>query len=119
MIILARQFIKDKDIEINDTLDKDEIINYVDEAIVKKTLSLFLKAIHSSSWNNTEFVKTLKRFVRHCLYFHVQHIINGEDKTRYSVDVLEKVKSDNVNNITKDLPVHSLSGLDLANNVFL
>uniref|UniRef100_U9SVE5 Uncharacterized protein n=1 Tax=Rhizophagus irregularis (strain DAOM 181602 / DAOM 197198 / MUCL 43194) TaxID=747089 RepID=U9SVE5_RHIID len=119
MIILARQFIKDKDIEINDTLDKDEIINYVDEAIVKKTLSLFLKAIHSSSWNNTEFVKTLKRFVRHCLYFHVQHIINGEDKTRYSIDVLEKVKSDNVNNITKDLPVHSLSGLDLANNVFL
>ncbi|PKY55312.1 hypothetical protein RhiirA4_474666 [Rhizophagus irregularis] len=61
----------------------------------------------------------LKRFVQHCLYFHVQHIINGEDKTRYSVDVLEKVKSDNINNIMKDLPVHSLSGLDLANNVFL
>lgn len=92
----------------------------MDEAIVKKCLALWLRTVHtSSSVGDTEFFKILKRFVRLCLFFHVQHIVNGGDKTRYFVDVLEKVKSSETNDVTKDLQVHSLSGLDLANNVRL
>jgi len=49
----------------------------------------------------------------------VQHIINGDDKPRYFVDVLEKVKSREANETTKELLVHSLSGLNLANDVTL
>jgi len=57
--------------------------------------------------------------MRLCLFFHVQHIINGDDKPRYFVDVLEKVKSREANETTKELLVHSLSGLNLANDVTL
>jgi hypothetical protein len=91
----------------------------VDEAIIRKCLALCLRAVHNSSTNNSEFFKILKKFVRLCLFFHVQHIINGDDKTRYIVDVLEKVKSGEANEITKELLVHSLSGLNLANDVTL
>ena len=91
----------------------------MDDAITKKCLALFLRAVHNSSLSNNEFFKALKKFVRLCLFFHVQHIINEGDKTRYFVDVLEKVKSSEANDLTKKLQVYSLSGLNLANNVSL
>jgi hypothetical protein len=106
-------------VENKDSLQKSDITNYVDDAIIKKVLSLCLKAVHNSLLNHEDFLRILKRFVRTCLYLHVQHIINGNDKTRYIVDVLDKVKSDDLNEITKNLKVNSLSGLDLANNVCL
>jgi hypothetical protein len=70
-------------------------------------------------WDNENFSKILKKFVRYCLFIHLQHILKGDDKTRYSVDVLENIKSDEANKITKDLQVLSLSGLGIANNIYL
>ena len=92
-------------------------MNYVDETVVKKYLQPYLKAIHDSAWDDNRFAKTLKQLVRYCLDIHIKHILNGDDRVRYSVDVLEKIKSEEANMLTSDLKVSSLSGLGLANRV--
>ena len=48
---------------------------------------------------------------------HLKHLLNGDEKTRYIVDVLDKVKSDHLNDVTKNIKVSSFSDLNLADNV--
>jgi hypothetical protein len=51
------------------------------------------------------------------LEIHLNHIFNGNEKTRYSVNVLKKVKSDHLKDITKNINIPSLSNINLADGV--
>lgn len=94
------------------------IKTYVNDSVVKSILKFWisnLKSNHLEEDNDT--LKTLKRFVRMAIEIHLRHIFNGDEKTRYGIDVLEKVKSERLKDVTKDIKVPSLSDLNLADSV--
>lgn len=47
----------------------------------------------------------------------MEHYFNGNDKHHYITDVLDKVKKDDMNFITKNISVPSLCETDIADNV--
>jgi hypothetical protein len=96
----------------------DNIKRFIDDTVVKSVLKFWisnLKASHMET--DEESFKALKKFVRMAIEIHLKHIFNGDEKTRYSVDVLEKVKSDRLKDVTKNIHVPSFSNIDLADSV--
>ena len=51
------------------------------------------------------------------LEIHLKHIFNGDERTRYGVDVLEKVKGDRLTDIIKNIHVPSFSNINLVDSV--
>lgn len=96
----------------------ESIKQYIDDTVVKGILKFWisnLKTNHLES--NAETSKSLKKFVRMALEIHLKHIFNGDERTRYGVDVLEKVKSDRLTDVTKNINVPSFSNVNLADSV--
>jgi hypothetical protein len=96
----------------------ENIKQYIDDTVVKAVLKFWisnLKTNHLESDEETS--KALKKFVRMALEIHLKHIFNGDERTRYGVDVLEKVKGDRLTNVTKNIHVPSISNVNLAENV--
>jgi len=94
------------------------IKTYVSDSIVKNILKFWIRNLKSNHLEeDDDTLKTLKKFVRMALEIHLRHIFNGDEKTRYGIDVLEKVKSERLKNVTKDIKVPSLSDLNLADAV--
>lgn len=96
-----------------------EIIkNYADNVVVKSIFKFWISNLKSNHLeSDEEAFKALKKFVRMALEIHLKHLFNGDEKTRYGVDVLEKVKSDRLKDVTKNITVPSFSGINLADNV--
>ena len=59
----------------------------------------------------------LKKFVRMALEIHLKHIFNGNERTRYGVNILEKVKGDRLMDVTKNIHVPIFSNINLADSV--
>jgi hypothetical protein len=96
----------------------ETIKSYVSNAVVKSILKFWISNLKSNHLeNDEEAFKSLKKFVRMALEIHLKHLFNGDDKTRYGVDVLEKVKSDRLKDVTKDITIPSFSGINLADSV--
>ena len=94
------------------------IKTYVSDSVVKSILKFWISNLKSNHLEeDDDTLKTLKRFVRVAIEIHLKHIFNGDEKTRYSIDVLEKVKSERLKDVTKDIKVSSLSDLNLADAV--
>ena len=90
------------------------IKTYVSDSIVKNILKFWIRNLKSNHLEeDDDTLKTLKKFVRVALEIHLRHIFNGDKKTRYGIDILEKVKSEHLKNVTKDIKVPSLSDLNL------
>ena len=51
------------------------------------------------------------------LEINLKHIFNDDEKTRYGVDILEKVKGDCLTDVTKNIYVPSFSNINLADSV--
>ena len=95
-----------------------DIVHFVNDDVVKNVLRFWLNNLRPNHLENDgSTFKPLKKFVRMALEIHLKHIFNGNEKTRYSVDVLEKVKSDCLTDVTKGIGVPSFGGLDFANDV--
>jgi hypothetical protein len=96
----------------------ETIKNYVDNTVVKSILKFWISNIKSNHLeSDEEALKALRKFVRMALEIHLRHIYNGDEKTRYGVDVLEKVKSDRLKDVTKNITIPSFSGINLADSV--
>jgi hypothetical protein len=94
------------------------IKTYVSDSAVKSILKFWISNLKSNHLEeDDDTLKTLKRFVRMAIEIHLKHIFNGDEKTRYGIDVLEKVKSERLKDVTKDIKVPSLSDLNLADAV--
>ncbi len=94
------------------------IKTYVSDSVVKSILKFWISNLKSNHLEeDDDTLKTLKRFVRMAIEIHLRHIFNGDEKTRYGIDVLEKVKSERLKDVTKDIKVPSLSDLNLADSV--
>ena len=94
------------------------IKTYVSDSAVKSILKFWISNLKSNHLEeDDDTLKTLKRFVRMAIEIHLKHIFNGDEKTRYGIDVLEKVKSERLKDVTKDIKVPSLSDLNLADSV--
>ena len=94
------------------------IKTYVGDSAVKSILKFWISNLKSNHLEeDDDTLKTLKRFVRMAIEIHLKHIFNGDEKTRYGIDVLEKVKSKRLKDVTKDIKVPSLSDLNLADAV--
>jgi hypothetical protein len=94
------------------------IKTYVSDSVVKSILKFWISNLKSNHLEeDDDTLKTLKRFVRMAIEIHLKHIFNGGEKTRYGIDVLEKVKSERLKDVTKDIKVPSLSDLNLADAV--
>ena len=94
------------------------IKTYVSDSVVKSILKFWISNLKSNHLEeDDDTLKTLKRFVRMAIEIHLKHIFNGDEKTRYGIDVLEKVKSERLKDVTKDIKVLSLSDLNLADAV--
>ena len=94
------------------------IKTYVSDSAVKSILKFWISNLKSNHLEeDDDTLKTLKRFVRMAIEIHLKHIFNSDEKTRYSIDVLEKVKSERLKDVTKDIKVPSLSDLNLADAV--
>ena len=94
------------------------IKTYVSDLVVKSILKFWISNLKSNHLEeDDDTLKTLKRFVRMAIEIHLKHIFNGDEKTRYGIDVLEKVKSERLKDVTKDIKVPSLSDLNLADAV--
>ena len=69
------------------------IKTYVSDSVVKSILKFWISNLKSNHLEeDDDTLKTLKRFVRMAIEIHLKHIFNGDKKTRYGIDVLEKVK---------------------------
>lgn len=96
----------------------ESIKNYADDAVIKGILKFWISNLKPNHLEtDEEAFKALKKFGRMALEIHLRHLFNGDEKTRYGVDVLEKVKSDRLKDVTKDITVPSYSGIDLADSV--
>lgn len=96
----------------------DNIKRYVDDSVVKGILKFWTNNLKQGHLDDDpESFTELKEFIRKAIGVHLKHILNGDDKTKYMIDVLEKVKSDNFTNITKEIHVPSASNLNLADSV--
>jgi hypothetical protein len=94
------------------------IKTYVSDSVVKSILKFWISNLKSNHLEeDDDTLKTLKRFVRMAIEIHLKHIFNDDEKTRYGIDVLEKVKSERLKDVTKDIKVPSLSDLNLADAV--
>ena len=94
------------------------IKTYVSDSAVKSILKFWISNLKSNHLEeDDDTLKTLKRFVRMAIEIHLKHIFNGDEKTRYGIDVLEKVKSERLKDVTKDIKVPSLNDLNLADAV--
>ena len=94
------------------------IKTYVSDSVVKSILKFWISNLKSNHLEeDDDTLKTLKRFVRMAIEIHLKHIFNGDEKTRYGIDVLEKIKSKRLKDVTKDIKVPSLSDLNLADAV--
>jgi len=94
------------------------IKTYVSDSAVKSILKFWISNLKSNHLEeDDDTLKTLKRFVRMAIEIHLKHIFNSDEKTRYGIDVLEKVKSERLKDVTKDIKVPSLSDLNLADAV--
>lgn len=96
----------------------EAISKYVDDSVVKTILKFWisnLKPNHLES--DVDSFKSLRKFVKMAFEVHLKHIFDGDEKTRYGVDVLELVKSERLNNITKDIKVPSFGDVNLADDV--
>ena len=94
------------------------IKTYVSDSAVKSILKFWISNLKSNHLEeDDDTLKTLKRFVRMAIEIHLKHIFNGDEKTRYGIDVLEKVKSERLKDVTKDIKVPSLSDLNLADAI--
>jgi hypothetical protein len=96
----------------------ESIRQYIDDTVVKAVLKFWisnLKTNHLESDEETS--KSLKKFVRMALEIHLKYIFNGDERTRYGVDVLEKVKGDRLTDVTKNIHVPSFSNINLADSV--
>ena len=99
-------------------LNFESIKHFVDDTVVKAVLKFWISNLKSNHLEtDEESFKALKKFVRMAIEIHLRHLFNGDDKTRYSVDVLEKVKSDRLKDVTKNINVPSFSSINLADNV--
>ena len=96
----------------------EKISNYVDDSIVKSILKIWISNLEPNQLERDESsLKSLKKFVRMAFEVHLKHIFDGDERTRYGVDVLEKIKGDRLNNITKDIQVPSNGDMNLADSV--
>jgi hypothetical protein len=96
----------------------EHVKRYIDDGIFKNVLKFWASNLKQGYLENeVESFVELKEFVRKAIEIHLKHLFNGNDKTRYFTDVLEKVKSDRLTNITKDIHVPSASNLNLADSV--
>ena len=95
-----------------------DIIRFIDNSVVKSILKFWISNLKPNHLEDDEFTfKALKKFVRMAIEIHLKHLLNGNEKTKYIVDVLDKVKSDRLNDVTKNIKVPSFSDLNLADNV--
>lgn len=96
-----------------------DITNLIDDSAVKSVLKFWISNLKLNHLDNDEDTrKALRKFTRMALEIHLSHIFNGNEKTRYGVDVLDKVKGDRLKNITKDIHVPSFSNTtNLADSV--
>ena len=95
----------------------ETIKSYVSNAVVKSILKFWISNLKLNHLENDEAFKSLKKFMRMALEIHLKHLFNSDNKTRYRVDVLEKIKSNLLKNVTKDITIPSFSGINLADNV--
>jgi len=80
----------------------EHVKRYIDDGIVKNVLKFWASNLKQGFLeNDVESFVELKEFVRKAIEIHLKHFFNGNDKTRYFTNVLEKVKSDRLTNITK------------------
>ena len=94
------------------------IKTYVSDSAVKSILKFWISNLKSNHLKeDDDTLKTLKRFVRMAIEIHIKHIFNGDEKTRYGIDILEKVKSECLKDVIKDIKVSSLSDLNFADAI--
>lgn len=96
----------------NSTLTK-----YIDDDVTKRLLEFWMSQLHPDFDQHESSFKSLKIFVRKAVSIHLQHYFNGNDKHHYITDVLDKVKSDDMNAITKNNRIPSLCETDVADSV--
>lgn len=92
-------------------------MKHIDENVVRKVLEFWMTQLHSDFNQHKDSLKYLKYFVRKALIVHLRHFLNGNEKQNYVPDVLDIVKSDSMNSITKNIRVPSLCGTDIADRV--
>src|ERR1700722_16102466 len=91
------------------------IKTYVNNSVVKSILKFWISNLKSNHLEeDDDTLKTLKRFVRIAIEIYLKHIFNSNKKTRYDIDILEKVKSKHLKDVTKNIKVPSLSDLNLT-----
>ena len=96
---------------------KSALVKFVDNSVVKSLLEFWMAQLHSSFDQHKSSYKALKIFTRKAIIIHLEHYFNGNDKHRYITDVLDKVKKEDMNFITKDIRVLSLCETDIADSV--
>ncbi|CAB4404876.1 unnamed protein product [Rhizophagus irregularis] len=93
------------------------LVKFVDNSVIKRLLEFWMSQLHSSFDQHESSYKALKIFTRKAVIIHLEHYFNGNDKHRYITDVLDKVKKDDMNFITKNIRVPSLCETDIADSV--
>ena len=93
------------------------LVKYVDENVIRNVLDFWISQLHPDFETHTDSYKALKIFVRKALAIHLQHYFNGNEKCHYVTEVLDQVKSDEMNSITKNIRIPSLCGTHIADSV--
>ena len=94
-----------------------KLIKFVDDDIINKLLEFWMSQLHPDFNQHEGSYKALKLFVRKAVTIHLQHFFNGNDKHHYVTNVLNQVKSDNMNTITKNIRVPNLCETNVADSV--
>lgn len=93
------------------------LTKHIDEEVTRNLLEFWTSQLHPDFDQSEDFIKPLKCFVRKAMVVHLRHLFNGNDRHRYIPDVLDLVKCDDMNTITKNIRVPSLCETNIADNV--
>ncbi|CAB4425263.1 unnamed protein product [Rhizophagus irregularis] len=104
-------------LELTEMPINSALVKFVDNSVIKRLLEFWMSQLHSSFDQHESSYKALKIFTRKAVIIHLEHYFNGNDKHRYITDVLDKVKKDDMNFITKNIRVPSLCETDIADSV--
>ncbi|CAB4435507.1 unnamed protein product [Rhizophagus irregularis] len=104
-------------LELTEMLTNSALVKFVDNSVIKRLLEFWMSQLHSSFDQHESSYKALKIFTRKAVIIHLEYYFNGNDKHRYITDVLDKVKKDDMNFITKNIRVPSLCETDIADSV--
>lgn len=94
------------------------LVRYADDNVIMRVMETWMTQLHPDfDQLHTDSYKNLKIFFRKALAIHLRHYFNGNEKCFYLTEVLDPVKGEDMNSITKNIRVPSLCRTNVADSV--